>query len=297
MTPPMARPRVAAGAMFFDKAGRVLLVKPTYKERWDIPGGYVEPNETPTQACAREIKEELFLSKQVGVLLAVDWAPFAHVSWLEYEIRELQDWIAVLDSQAAAEAAQQPADGHAEVLLADIQLRAAPGEAVNDRFPAPSTLQRLPQRSGLRAQCPVCGNHRANEIATRTLGESRTAMAMLYNWTVLAPGVVELPSRAARNRLTVVTFGNGLRMSLGVGSFSTRRRHSKLANLGRGSLLLCLGHHRARRCPGWFSNGRCRGIHCDAVRARPSSWQPAMKSGAESTWCIAPRLTLPRISS
>jgi len=61
--------------MFFDKAGRVLLVKPTYKERWDIPGGYLEPNETPTQACLREIEEELSLCKQVGVLLAVDWAP------------------------------------------------------------------------------------------------------------------------------------------------------------------------------------------------------------------------------
>ena len=74
-TPPMARPRVAAGALFFDQQGRLLLVKPTYKQRWDIPGGYVEPGETPRDACAREIREELGISTTVGRLLAVDWAP------------------------------------------------------------------------------------------------------------------------------------------------------------------------------------------------------------------------------
>ncbi len=74
-TPPMSRPRVAAGALFFDDEGRVLLVKPTYKEGWDIPGGYVEPGETPLEACAREITEELGLDRQVGRLLIADWAP------------------------------------------------------------------------------------------------------------------------------------------------------------------------------------------------------------------------------
>lgn len=71
----VAQPRVASGALFYDKDGRTLLVKPTYKERWDIPGGYVEPGETPRQACAREVMEELTLDRPVGRLLAVDWAP------------------------------------------------------------------------------------------------------------------------------------------------------------------------------------------------------------------------------
>ena len=73
--PPMAHPRVAAGALFCDNIGRVLLVKPTYKEGWDLPGGYVEPGETPTEGCEREIKEELGLVRTVGRLLVVDWAP------------------------------------------------------------------------------------------------------------------------------------------------------------------------------------------------------------------------------
>ncbi|WP_433389558.1 NUDIX domain-containing protein [Micromonospora sp. KLBMP9576] len=73
--PPMATPRVAAGALFFNDEGHVLLVRPTYKKHWDIPGGYVEPGESPRAACVREIKEELGLAINVGPMLVVDWAP------------------------------------------------------------------------------------------------------------------------------------------------------------------------------------------------------------------------------
>lgn len=58
----MATPRVTAGALFSDEASRILLVRPTYKEHWDIPCGYVEPGESPLAACVREIGEELGLS-------------------------------------------------------------------------------------------------------------------------------------------------------------------------------------------------------------------------------------------
>jgi 8-oxo-dGTP diphosphatase len=74
-TPPLAQPGVAAGALFSDGQGRVLMVRPTYKDYWDIPGGYVEPGESPRAACQRELKEELGLALQVGRLLVVDWAP------------------------------------------------------------------------------------------------------------------------------------------------------------------------------------------------------------------------------
>lgn len=73
----MAAPRVAAGALFVDGAGRVLLVRPTYKPYWEMPGGYVEPGESPRQACVREVREELGISPTVGRLLVVDWAPAA----------------------------------------------------------------------------------------------------------------------------------------------------------------------------------------------------------------------------
>lgn len=73
--PPMARPRVAAGALFLDTEHRILLVKPKYKDGWDLPGGYVEPDESPRNACTREIREELGIHIQLGRLLTIDWAP------------------------------------------------------------------------------------------------------------------------------------------------------------------------------------------------------------------------------
>ncbi|WP_025274181.1 NUDIX domain-containing protein [Haloglycomyces albus] len=73
--PSMSRPRAAAGALIRNRHSDILLVKPTYKNLWDIPGGYIEPNETPTQACRREITEELGLDITPGSLLACDWAP------------------------------------------------------------------------------------------------------------------------------------------------------------------------------------------------------------------------------
>jgi 8-oxo-dGTP diphosphatase len=66
---------VAAGALFVDEQDRVMLVRPTYKPYWDVPGGYVEEGESPLQACIREVAEELGLRVQITTLLTVDWAP------------------------------------------------------------------------------------------------------------------------------------------------------------------------------------------------------------------------------
>jgi ADP-ribose pyrophosphatase YjhB (NUDIX family) len=74
----MATPRVAAGALFFNDEGHVLLVHPSYKKHWDIPGGYVEPGESPRAACVREVEEELGLTFALGPMLVVDWAPAEH---------------------------------------------------------------------------------------------------------------------------------------------------------------------------------------------------------------------------
>lgn len=66
---------MAAGALFRDESGRVLLVNPTYKPTWDLPGGAVEAEESPNAACRREVAEELGLDRPVGRVLAVDWVP------------------------------------------------------------------------------------------------------------------------------------------------------------------------------------------------------------------------------
>ena len=64
---------LSAGALFFDERGALLLVKPTYQDGWEIPGGIVEQGESPKQACAREIKEELGLVVRLGPLLVLDY--------------------------------------------------------------------------------------------------------------------------------------------------------------------------------------------------------------------------------
>ncbi|MEU8257229.1 NUDIX hydrolase [Micromonospora inaquosa] len=65
----------AAAAFITDPAGNVLLVKPTYRDHWAFPGGYVDEGEYPHDACSREIREELGMSVAVSDLLVVDWAP------------------------------------------------------------------------------------------------------------------------------------------------------------------------------------------------------------------------------
>lgn len=79
----MARSRVllASGALFHDEEGRVLLVEPTYKDTWEIPGGVVDTGESPFDACRREIREELGLTRQPGQLLVIDHCRRPYVQW------------------------------------------------------------------------------------------------------------------------------------------------------------------------------------------------------------------------
>lgn len=74
-TATLPRKRMGAAALFSDDAGRALVVEPTYKDYWEIPGGGVEADESPYTAVVRELKEELGLSVQPGRLLVTDWVP------------------------------------------------------------------------------------------------------------------------------------------------------------------------------------------------------------------------------
>jgi 8-oxo-dGTP pyrophosphatase MutT (NUDIX family) len=74
-TATLPRKRMGAGALLTDERGRVLLVEPTYKDYWEIPGGAVEADESPYTALVRELKEELGLPVQPGRQLVTDWVP------------------------------------------------------------------------------------------------------------------------------------------------------------------------------------------------------------------------------
>ena len=63
----------AAAAVFTDAAGRVLLVKPNYRDHWSLAGGVLERGEPPHAGCRREVSEELGLDIPPGPLLVVAW--------------------------------------------------------------------------------------------------------------------------------------------------------------------------------------------------------------------------------
>jgi 8-oxo-dGTP diphosphatase len=69
----MAKKRMTASALFLNKTGEVLIVKPTYRPDWLLPGGLVEEYESPRKACAREIQEELNLTISFTQLLCIEY--------------------------------------------------------------------------------------------------------------------------------------------------------------------------------------------------------------------------------
>lgn len=71
----LPRTRVIAQGLIRDERGRVLLCELTYKSDWDLPGGVVDPHESPRHALEREVAEELGLDLRAGPLLAVNWMP------------------------------------------------------------------------------------------------------------------------------------------------------------------------------------------------------------------------------
>jgi 8-oxo-dGTP pyrophosphatase MutT (NUDIX family) len=71
--PPAGTARLVSSALCRDETGRVLVVKPTYREGWLLPGGAVEPGESPRVGCVRELAEETGLLCDCTTLLAVDF--------------------------------------------------------------------------------------------------------------------------------------------------------------------------------------------------------------------------------
>ncbi|HUY63710.1 MAG TPA: NUDIX hydrolase [Acidimicrobiales bacterium] len=71
---PTARLAVSCGALIFDSLGRLLVLKPTYKAGWTLPGGQMEADgESPWDACRREVSEECGVDVPSASLACVDF--------------------------------------------------------------------------------------------------------------------------------------------------------------------------------------------------------------------------------
>ncbi len=72
-----ARKRVIAHLLLTDTQGRVCVLETTFKPDFELPGGILEPGESPRAGLAREVLEELSCELGTGRLLVVDWlAPY-----------------------------------------------------------------------------------------------------------------------------------------------------------------------------------------------------------------------------
>ena len=68
----LPKKKVAVKVILRSDQGNILLVKPDYKDTWQMPGGGVDANENPKHAAAREAKEETGLEIAVSDLRLID---------------------------------------------------------------------------------------------------------------------------------------------------------------------------------------------------------------------------------
>lgn len=84
-------PKVGSVAGIVNESGEVLLIKRSDTNLWSLPGGWLEPNESPEEAAIRETKEETGLDVAVIELLKIftrraceGYGPHGAVGFLYY---------------------------------------------------------------------------------------------------------------------------------------------------------------------------------------------------------------------
>ena len=71
----LPRKRVITQGLLRNERDEYLLCELTYKPEWDLPGGVVEPGESPATGLLREIREELGLELPPTRMTAINWLP------------------------------------------------------------------------------------------------------------------------------------------------------------------------------------------------------------------------------
>lgn len=69
----LPKKRMGSGVIIRNKKGEILLLKTSYKDHWEIPGGVVEENESPLQTAEREVYEEIGLKINIKSCLVIHY--------------------------------------------------------------------------------------------------------------------------------------------------------------------------------------------------------------------------------
>ena len=177
--------RAIAQGVLRNERGEVLLCELAYKREWDLPGGVVDPNESPADCVVREVQEELGITVRPRGLLAVDWMP----PWLGWRDAVLL----VFDlGTSPSDLVERAVLEHREIRAlhwADESVWAQTGRAVQ-RPPAPSIGSialddpRAWVRSTSRTVTPRSGGNPAPEVTcppgSRGTANSATVRSAAY---------------------------------------------------------------------------------------------------------------------
>lgn len=69
----LAKRHTASGAFIFNDQNQLLILKPSYKDGWNLPGGVSDQFESPYQTIIRECKEETNLDVDIQQLVLIDY--------------------------------------------------------------------------------------------------------------------------------------------------------------------------------------------------------------------------------
>lgn len=69
----LPKKQIAVGVLLFNYKNELLILQPSYKDGWTIPGGVTNANESPIESAVREAKEETGLDIKLSKCLGAEY--------------------------------------------------------------------------------------------------------------------------------------------------------------------------------------------------------------------------------